>query len=132
MIISKSAEYALRIVAYLALQDDLQQLQRGQDISEETNIPPQYALKILRRLVDQGVLDGVKGHGGGFRLKPSRRNANIMDVLDAIGEPSELKRCVFGLSKCSDRNPCPLHFHWKDVTSSFYEWAKNTKLKDIS
>ena len=50
MILSRSAQYALRIMAYFALHTGDAPL-RAKDIAEQVNIPAFYLSKILRRMV---------------------------------------------------------------------------------
>jgi DNA-binding IscR family transcriptional regulator len=35
--------------------------------------------------------------------------------VDALEGPGFAGGCLFGLPRCSDRRPCPLHHTWADV-----------------
>ena len=64
--ISQTAEYALRAMSHLARPDAA--AMRAIDLARATQVPVHYLSKVLRRLVDAGLLHSQKGHGGGFVL----------------------------------------------------------------
>jgi DNA-binding IscR family transcriptional regulator len=64
MRLSQTAEYALRVLAYMATLPDNSPL-RTRDIYEVTGIPPYYLSKIMRRLVTAGricICQTIKGN----------------------------------------------------------------------
>lgn len=128
--LSLSAEYALRIMAYLALHSEGVPL-RSKDLAREANIPAFYLSKILRRMVTAGLLHATKGHGGGFIIARPPRSIRFSDIFDAIQGTGEVRTCVFGWDVCSDKSPCVLHERWKEARDSFLVWARKTTLADV-
>ena len=128
--ISRSTEYALRIMALFALQDSKAPL-RAKDIAEEINIPLAYLSKILRRMVNAGLLIASKGHGGGFIIAKSPQQIRFIHILEAVEDNESMSTCVFGWSVCRDRTPCILHQRWKQIKTSFNAWARETTLADV-
>lgn len=130
MILSKTAKYGLRMCAYLALQGTDSPF-RASDLAAGANIPVYYSGKILRLLVQRGLLVGTKGHGGGFVLARPLNRIRFIDVIEAIEGEVKQKECVFGLKECSDTKPCILHHNWKDLNEAFQSWARKTSLLDV-
>lgn len=133
MILSRSAEYALRIMAFLALaaqESNLKSL-RAKDLAEKLDVPVFYISKVLRRMVEAGLLRGVKGHGGGFTLAQPARKIRFIDIFEAIEGSIEARRCVFGWSLCSSASPCVLHHRWSELNDAFQKWARKTTLSDV-
>jgi Rrf2 family transcriptional regulator, iron-sulfur cluster assembly transcription factor len=128
--LSRSAEYALRIMAYMALRTDCTPM-RAKDLAEQVNIPIFYLSKILRRMVTADLLKATKGHGGGFLTTKPPEKIRFVDVFSAIEGEVVSASCVFGWDKCSDKTPCVLHHRWKEARRSFETWAKNTTLADV-
>ena len=130
MILSRSAEYALRVMAFIGLHAGDARggvPLRAKDMEQEVKVPGFYLSKILRRLVSSGLLHGTKGHGGGFVLARPASEVRFIDVLEAIEGVSAPPSCVFGLDACDNANPCVLHHRWKELRGSFLAWAtKNT------
>ncbi|MBW2295571.1 MAG: Rrf2 family transcriptional regulator, partial [Deltaproteobacteria bacterium] len=67
MVLSQTAEYALRAMAWLATAPTREPV-RAKDLSVATGIPSHYLSKVMRRLVLAGLLISQKGQGGGFLL----------------------------------------------------------------
>lgn len=128
--LSRSAEYALRIMACFALHADGTPL-RAKDIAEEVTIPIFYLSKILRRMVTAELLTGTRGHGGGFVIAKDPSKIRFIDIFEAIEGDITTPRCVFGWDACSDKTPCLLHNRWKEIKLSFKQWAHRTTLADV-
>lgn len=129
--LSRSAEYALRIMAYMAIYSADEPI-RAKDLALEVNIPVFYLSKIMRRMVMAGLLKGSRGHGGGFLIAKPPNKIKFSHILEAIEGGSPLARaCVFGWDICSDKSPCVLHHEWKRIKRSYEGWARKTSLADI-
>ncbi len=130
MLLPQTAEYALRAMAQLAAMPPDTPV-RARDLSRDTEIPPEYLSKILRKLVLAGLLQSRKGHGGGFSLALRPREIRFMDILAAVGAYPAHGRCVFGWGDCNATHPCLLHDVWLGMSDSFRDWATNTTLDQI-
>jgi len=129
--LTSTAEYALRALSELAaLRGD--EALRSADLSARTGVPEAYLSKVLRRLVEHGVLSARKGHGGGFSLSRPAHRIKFSDVLTALDSMPTSNRCAFGRPRCSSANPCPLHPAWSKLSDAFLQWARTTTLADIA
>lgn len=130
MILSQTAEYALRATACLAVKEDLTPITAKQ-LSKEAGIPQTYLSKILRKLVEAKILIAVKGHNGGFQLAKSPKKIKIIHILEAVDPQNMPRKCIFGWRTCNNKTPCLLHHHWTEVRKSFDHWIHTTTLEDI-
>lgn len=111
--ISKTAEYALRAVVYLAAETngkpdgDLQTL--GQ-IASGTQSPVGYLSKVLQQLAHAGIVTSQRGLGGGFRLARSPQTITVYDVVQPVDPIGRITVCPLGLEAHSQAL-CPLHAH---------------------
>lgn len=83
MKITQESDYALKIVLYLANLDK-DQIASAREICDSEDISVKFALKILRRLVQEKIVTSFRGIKGGFRLKQDPDKLNIKDVVEAI------------------------------------------------
>ncbi|MGE4530654.1 MAG: Rrf2 family transcriptional regulator [Acidithiobacillus sp.] len=114
MLLSKTSEYALQALIYLAAQAPGEPV-LSRDISDYLHVPAQYLAKILQDLAKRGVLDSFKGRGGGFVLRPGAEQMNILDIVEVVeGQPFG-QGCVLGLKICADETACPVHYQWKPL-----------------
>jgi len=131
MIVSQTAEYALRAMAWLATVPRGEPV-RAADLSLSTGIPTHYLSKVLRRLVLAGLLDSQKGQGGGFTLSRPAAEIPFIDILAAVDAYPTEGRCAFGWGSCDELHPCPLHASWSRLNDQIREWASNTNLAEIA
>lgn len=130
MILSQTSQYALRIMASIALSQGARPV-TGKEIAENIRCPSPYVSKVLRKLVTAGLLKAERGHGGGFVLARPAEKILFCQVLDAVQAPKEVKQCIFGWRRCDPNNPCILHHRWNAVSSTFDDWSRQTTLADI-
>lgn len=130
MKLPQTAEYALRAMVAVSLAEDDCPC-RTKDISEAAGIPAHYLSKIMRRLVEAGLLISQKGHGGGFVLARPKGAIRFLDILEAVDYEVETKVCAFGWAECDPTHPCPLHPVWGRLKEGFTHWAETNTLEDV-
>ncbi len=130
--VSQTARYALIILGYLA--------ERAEtwcpvgEIASATCIPPNYLSKILNRLAKEGLVASLKGWGGGFRLHPAATSRPIRDVIRIMegGGSDAIQECMFGLPRCDESTPCPLHEPWREIRESYERMTSGISIGDLS
>src|ERR1700704_3080893 len=58
-------------------------------ITKHCKFPPRFLYRVLRRLVDAGLLIGTSGPGGGYTLAKRRRPITLLDIVKAVESPPE-------------------------------------------
>jgi Rrf2 family iron-sulfur cluster assembly transcriptional regulator len=130
MFFPQTVEYALRAMAYMVVHADGERL-TSQELSAATRIPVAYLSKILRKLVEADLLEGQRGHGGGFKLAKPPSKVRFADIFNAVDFELQADHCVFGAQACDPKKPCPLHGVWGDLKDPFIQWARKTTLLDV-
>lgn len=81
---------------------------QSQDIARRLSLPRRYLEQVMQQLVRAGILRGVRGPRGGYRLARERRRVSVGDVvrvvrgiedapvLEDLGPASELGAKVIG------------------------------------
>lgn len=82
MAVSKTSEYALRAVAWLASNGD--EPKTTQQIADATHIPPSYLPKVLQPLVRAGFVSGQRGVRGGYSLSCDPARLRLLEVVECI------------------------------------------------
>ena len=81
---SKTAEYGLIAVGYIALHQKENHKIMAQTISKEFNIPLPFLLKILKYLAKAGILSSKRGPSGGYVLARKPDKISLLDIIMAI------------------------------------------------
>jgi Rrf2 family transcriptional regulator, nitric oxide-sensitive transcriptional repressor len=103
--LSKTAEYALRAVVWLAREPD--EPVSADHLAEHTQVPRRYLHKVLQDLVAAKLVCSQPGPGGGYSLACQPKKISILDVVNAVSPLERIRRCPLGLS--SHTRLCPLH-----------------------
>ncbi len=107
--LSNACKYAIRAILYLAIHSDETTKIGVKKIAEELETPQPFLAKLLRQLTSNKLVSSTKGPGGGFFLDKNNKEKSIWDVICCIDGTHKFEKCFLGLSKCSDKNPCPVH-----------------------
>ncbi len=129
--ISKTAEYALRAVLYLALEGGASRPLRAHEVAEALQVPANYLSKTLHQLARAGVLNSGRGPRGGFSLARPPGELALADILEPL-DPAWLESaCLLGNPRCSDQQSGPLHQRWKEVREPVRRFFSETTLADV-
>ena len=128
---SKSCEYALQAVIYIALHG-----QKGQNvglkaIAESQGIPLHFLSKILQLMVRNNILVSIKGPNGGFSLKANPNKLYLKDIVEITDGMEIFDRCGIGLKACSDSSPCPIHFEYKIVKEKIKDLLQTKSVSNL-
>ncbi|MGD8968111.1 MAG: Rrf2 family transcriptional regulator [Anaerolineae bacterium] len=130
--ITTRGRYALRAMLDLALHGGDGPVARH-EIAERQDISADYVAQLFQKLQDAGLVEGVKGPGGGYRLAHAPGEIGTGDVVEAVEGPVALVHCVEpdGRSSCSRVDGCVTHLLWKRLSLLIKEFLDATTLQDL-
>ncbi len=100
MRITQEADYALRIVYFLAIQNKT--VDAG-TIAKEISIPQRFSLKILRKLMLNEILCSKKGTSGGYFISLPLSEITVLRVIECIDGPLYMNKCLNDENICNGR-----------------------------
>ena len=100
------------------------------DIVARQAIPGRYLQQLLHRLVRSGLVQGVRGPGGGYRLIGSPAAISIGHIVAAVGERLDATRCA-GRGDCQGGATCLTHHLWMDLNSEVYAFLSGISLASL-
>ncbi len=103
MHITREADYAVRIVICLSAAG--RRMDAG-SISEQTDVTLRFALKILRKLVSQGIVRSFKGTQGGYELERPPEAITLREVVETVEGTYYLNRCLNPDNGCERAGTC--------------------------
>lgn len=130
---SKSTEYALRAAIYIAKEGNIDNKVNITQISEAIGSPKSFTAKILQILCRKNdLITSITGPGGGFYFTEKTLDKPVMAIIDAMGERSRIESCVLGLHKCSSKNPCPMHHHYKKIKPELIRLFEEKSIRQLA
>jgi len=107
-----------------------------QNISERQEISPDYVAQLFRHLQSAGLVEGVKGPGGGYQLMRDPSLIRAGDVIRAAEGPIAVVHCTL---PCPDEGPacmrvdrCVTHRLWARVSDAVTEVLDSVTLGDLA
>jgi Rrf2 family transcriptional regulator, iron-sulfur cluster assembly transcription factor len=131
MIYSRSAEYAIRALVYIA-QTPAGKYAMVKKIAEEEDIPLHFLAKILQQLARKGILRSSKGPTGGFALQTDPRRIRLIDIVEVLDGLESYDQCAAGHSQCSEATTCCMHDTWMGLRSRIMEYLRRNTIADLS
>ncbi len=131
MMISTKGRYALRVLVDMAEhQTDsfvpLKEIARRQEISEK------YLESIVKSLVQGGILEGLRGKGGGYRLVRSPEQLTVAEVLRFTEGPLSSVSCLQpGASACPRAGICRTLELWKGLDQVVEDYLTGVRIADL-
>ena len=130
---SKSTEYALRAVIYIAREGTKDNKLGIAEIADSIDSPRSFTAKILQLLTaDNKIISSVRGPHGGFYISEKAKKLPVRSILKAIGDDEMLGQCVLGLKKCSDVKPCPMHMKYKVIKEQLINLFENKTIGELA
>ncbi|MBQ2697632.1 MAG: Rrf2 family transcriptional regulator [Clostridia bacterium] len=119
MRITQEADYAVRIIHYLALTGEKCD---AKNIAENVGVSTRFALKILGKLGQCGFIRSFKGASGGYVLERRPEEITLLDIVTAIDGPIAINKCLTVDSTCShtaaatEEGGCPFRKVFDEVS----------------
>ena len=132
MRISTRGRYALRAAVELAAHtDDGPVLRR--DIAERQGISADYVAQLFRPLCSAGLVEAIKGPGGGYQLARHPATIRAGDVVRAAEGPIAVVECCIPdkTPSCDRRDNCPTYPLWMKLSEIMTEFLDSVTLKDL-
>jgi Rrf2 family iron-sulfur cluster assembly transcriptional regulator len=100
------------------------------DISERQGISLSYLEQLFSRLRKHGLVNSVRGPGGGYRLGKCSAQIAVADVISAVNESVDATKCS-GKGNCQDGEQCLTHSLWQGLSQRIEEFLQDITLSEL-
>ena len=131
MMISTRGRYALRVIIDLAEQKNEAYIPL-KDIVERQNISKKYLEGIMTALSKNGLVEGVHGKGGGYRLNRRPEEYKVGEILRVTEGSLAPVACVECKSAPCERAPeCRTLPLWQKLNDMINDYLDNVTIADL-
>ena len=131
MMISSKGRYALRVMVFLA-EHNSDEYVPLKEISEKEQISQKYLESIARMLSKEHLIEGISGHGGGYRLTRKPADYRISEILRLTEGTLAPVSCVEDDAvECEREASCVTFIVWKKINDAINEVVDNITLEDL-
>jgi Rrf2 family iron-sulfur cluster assembly transcriptional regulator len=99
-------------------------------ISERQNISLSYLEQLFAKLRRHGIVESVRGPGGGYCLARAATSISVADVIIAVDEPLDATQCG-GRENCKSDHRCMTHDLWSTLNRKMLDYLASVSLGEL-
>ena len=99
-------------------------------ISQRQNISLSYLEQLFAKLRKASLVKSVRGPGGGYLLNVNAENVTLTQIIEAVDENIDLRRC-HGLKNCLRGKQCLSHHLWCEVSDQIRGFLSTRNLQQV-
>lgn len=100
------------------------------EVATRQTISLSYLEQLFARLRRAGMVKGVRGPGGGYKLAGKASDINIAAIIAAVDEPIDATKCG-GEANCQNNQACLTHDLWMGLSDQIRDYLKGITLADL-
>ncbi|MBY0335598.1 MAG: SUF system Fe-S cluster assembly regulator [Acetobacteraceae bacterium] len=131
--LSKLTDYAVLVLARMGEPGPQPALQTAPGLAGRTGLPEPTVAKVLKILAQSGLVEGLRGAKGGYRLVKPLPDIRLSEVVVAFDGPIALTACVEGGDgSCSAEAGCPVRGRWDPVNAAIRNALAGITIADLA
>ena len=99
-------------------------------VSDRQKISLSYLEQLFGKLRRHGLVESVRGPGGGYNLARGPEAISVADVILAVDEPIDATQCG-GLENCLDDHRCMTHELWSGLNAHIFAYLRSVSLAEL-
>ncbi|WP_428087137.1 Rrf2 family transcriptional regulator [Candidatus Thioglobus sp.] len=99
-------------------------------ISQRQNISLSYLEQLFSKLRRAELVKSVRGPGGGYLLDAAAKDINLTQIIEAVDENIDLRRCK-GMASCHNGRQCISHQLWCEVSEQIRSFLHDKTLQMV-
>ncbi len=132
MKLSTKGRYAMVALADLAQANDGELVSLG-EISKRQDVSLPYLEQLFVKLRRAGIVDSVRGPGGGYKLARSAESIRVSEILEAVDETVNALHTGAGASGGASGSKAQSMTNrlWESLSAHVYVFLHQTRLSDV-
>lgn len=130
--LGKLTDYGLVLMTLMA-RNTRQPVHTARDLAAESRLPLPTVSKLLKELLQSGLLVSHRGIKGGYGLSRDAREIPVSDIIAAIEGPIALTECSSELttSSCDLERCCPIKNNQRVISQAIRAALDSVTLADL-
>ncbi|WP_424812363.1 SUF system Fe-S cluster assembly regulator [Roseococcus sp. YIM B11640] len=129
--LSRLTDYAVVVLSRMGQSDA--PLLSAPGLAARTGLAEPTVAKVLKIMAQCGIVEGMRGARGGYRLSRPLAEIKLSDVIVAFDGPIALTACVDGGSGgCDSEHLCPVRGRWDPVNRAIRDALAQISVADLA
>jgi len=127
--VTRLTDYATLLLKLLAVSPET--VLSASQMAEQTRLELTTVSKVLKPLAQAGLIDGLRGVNGGYRLARDAEAIRLIDIVEAMEGPLEMTECSGEHSRCEHQPHCGLTMHWRRINDVIGDALRDVTLAQM-
>jgi len=131
--ITRETDYSMRLVLALAHRQKKGILSASSaEVAKEMDIPYRFLRKLVKRLVEGGLIESRRGKGGGVALAKGPQAISLFDIVKLTGPRGvELSLCTTDPKSCNRSALCTMQREFSNIQVEVDKRLKRVSIADL-
>lgn len=99
-------------------------------VSDRQKISLSYLEQLFGKLRRAGLVESVRGPGGGYNLARATAGMSVADIIQAVDEPIDATQCG-GRQDCLEEGRCMTHELWETLNDHIFTFLRSVTLEQL-
>lgn len=109
--VTKLTDYATVVLTVLAARPGA--ILSATDLADHSGLEPPTVSKVLKPLAQAGLVEGLRGVHGGYRLSRDAVDISLIEIVEAMEGPLAMTECSSADSHCGIAHQCGARANWR-------------------
>ena len=127
--VTKLTDYASVVMTVLATRPD--EVLSATELAEAAGLEPPTVSKLLKPLAQAGLVEGLRGVRGGYRLARPATDISLIEIVEAMEGPLAITECSHDHSQCGIADQCGVRSNWRLINDVLAEALRGVTLAQM-
>ncbi len=128
--VGKLTDYGTVVMTCFARQP--QRMHSANEMAVELGLALPTVSKVLKSLVQHGLLVSHRGAKGGYSLAAAPEEISVAQIIAAIEGPIALTECSDGTGLCGQETQCSVRGNWQLINRAVRDALEQVTLADLA
>ena len=127
--VTKLTDYATVVLTVLAAQPGV--VLSASELAEQSGLESPTVSKLLKPLAQAGLVSGLRGVRGGYRLARAAEDISLCEIVEAMEGPLAITECSQDHSQCGIAHQCGVRSNWRLINDVLAETLRGVSLASM-
>ncbi|KAF1695600.1 SUF system Fe-S cluster assembly regulator [Pseudoxanthomonas jiangsuensis] len=127
--VTKLTDYATVVLTVLAARQG--QVLSAAELAEHSGLEQPTVSKLLKPLAQAGLVEGLRGVHGGYRLSRDATEISLIEIVEAMEGPLAMTECSQHESQCGIAHQCGVRANWRLINDVVADALRGVTLEQM-
>ena len=127
--VTKLTDYATVVLTVLAARPG--EILSASDLAEHSGLETPTVSKVLKPLAQAGLVEGLRGVHGGYRLSREAADISLIQIVEAMEGPLAMTECSVHDGQCGIEASCGVRANWRRINDVVADALRGVSLAQM-